>query len=599
MEGMGLLGKARKGFIHIVEIVIVAIVIFFLIFQFLQIPPVNTEWSDAKLLKMGTDMLFALDYIGVDWLNTDEVDGVLRNAITLDKLRNTTMVFDLKVNGAVKPVIKVGCICKDVDVDDEFVLVKNALQPFYTNGRNISFILTYIDPAVPVFSHSHDVIIIMPDYFSPVFHNAHTLDDYNIPITNFLQSDKGILVIRDYVEADTIDILIDNKYFGVDWTFSAAPAGGFTFTHDTSYPNSSFYDVYKYFYSFPNSTDGVRIPSPYSFSSLLGVQENTTPSLLTSAECALEDNNGLCGLITNRGVISGTGRTAWLSRYSGPGSLEIKDDAETSVLLKSIIAWLAGDTHHVINNEEMRQPVVSRLYKMLQPPGLMAGYYMSEGAGSILYDSSGKTNHCSVIGSNWVKGKVDWALEFSGSGDFSNCGKDQTLDINTNFTISAWVNFSSLAPANDLDPFVSKDEGAGNQNKWIFGYADNYLGSVTDSTFFHIDDPVNPEVWIESTDWIPTMDQWYHVAVVKQDDDFTFYRNGQKQNTVTSAVSPPIIDFNMLIAKAESFEFNGTIDNVMIFNRALRNEEIRALYDFPDQLAFQPAEIILTLGYIY
>lgn len=65
---------------HIVEIIIVAVLMFFLIFQFSNIPRAYADWSRAKLTLQAYDVLFSLEGSGLNWSNPTEVgiemDGI-------------------------------------------------------------------------------------------------------------------------------------------------------------------------------------------------------------------------------------------------------------------------------------------------------------------------------------------------------------------------------------------------------------------------------------------------------------------------------------------------------------------------------------------
>ena len=69
-------------------------------------------------------------------------------------------------------------------------------------------------------------------------------------------------------------------------------------------------------------------------------------------------------------------------------------------------------------------------------------------------------------------------LDFDGVNDYVTMGDpaDNTLDLGTSATVEALVRFDAL-PVNSLATIVSKDQGPGGLDKWIFGYANNYGGS--------------------------------------------------------------------------------------------------------------------------
>ncbi len=66
--------KHMKGFMHIVEIVVMCILLFFVFFQLSETPVMQTDWSTALLTLQGNDLLFSLDQKGIDWLSTESVE---------------------------------------------------------------------------------------------------------------------------------------------------------------------------------------------------------------------------------------------------------------------------------------------------------------------------------------------------------------------------------------------------------------------------------------------------------------------------------------------------------------------------------------------
>jgi len=580
---------------HIIEILIIVVVMFVVVFQFINIPPVNTEWSETKLLMMGNDMLYALDRIGVDWTDADGISALLDDAITHGGTRNTTIMYDLKLAGVVKPHISVGCICNDAL--GECDQVEDALQPFYLNGRNISFTVERVDPDDAVFSHEHDVMVIMPDFFRPTYHDAHTLDEYITEINNFLGAGKGIIIVRSYTAAAAAPGTLDQDYFGISWDDSLSQTGelSLSFNETVTYPDSPYYDVYKYFSNFPNSS-GLKMYYPYTFTNLLYASDRTVPNATSSAECVLEDEDGdgVCGLIANRGVVSGSGRTAWLSKFEGPDGA----DDSNNVLLRSLVAWVAGDIHHVIRNEDMEKPAVARLYRMYDRmsghSGMLARWEMNEGSGPVAYDSSGNANHGTVNGPVPAEGRSGSALAFDGIDDYVDLGRPESLQVRNSVTIAAWIK-----PNKTYDNTAVDDQEIYRASlaDWLALRLDSTAGHEGEARF---GSSVIGSVYSTTSAW--NKDVWYHLAGTYDGSECKIYVNGDIENTAPCSVE--IADFTEDIyigarPPAADHAFNGTIDQVIVYDRALAPEDIKGLYDFPEQFMFQPVEIILTLGYIY
>jgi autotransporter-associated beta strand protein/parallel beta-helix repeat protein len=162
------------------------------------------------------------------------------------------------------------------------------------------------------------------------------------------------------------------------------------------------------------------------------------------------------------------------------------------------------------------------------------------------------------------------ALEYDGVQDYVDMGNPSngSLDLGTNGTIEAWVKFDSL-PSYNFMTIASKDVGSGNQNKWIFGYANNYSG-VGSATFFAIDDPGVGSIFLSGNSWTPVVGQWYHLALVKSGNSYTFYRNGVLDGTASTTIPVPNpIGAHFTVGQAESnFYFHGQIDELRLWNTA-------------------------------
>ena len=168
------------------------------------------------------------------------------------------------------------------------------------------------------------------------------------------------------------------------------------------------------------------------------------------------------------------------------------------------------------------------------------------------------------------------SLAFDGDNDYVDMGNPGggELDLGADATVEAWVRFAA-APSGSLYTIASKDEGPGSTNKWIFGYADNYAG-VPNATILHINNPAGNAVFLQSNAWTPTPGVWYHLAVVKNGDDYTFYRDGVADGTATTAVAVPAAAASFEVGRAEgNLHWNGQIDDLRVWNTARSQAEIQ------------------------
>jgi len=129
-------------------------------------------------------------------------------------------------------------------------------------------------------------------------------------------------------------------------------------------------------------------------------------------------------------------------------------------------------------------------------------------------------------------------------------------------------------PSGTLYTIAGKDAGGGNTNKWIFGYANSY-GGVSNATFFHINNTSGGGVFLRSNAWTPTIGVWYHLAVVKSGNSYTFYRDGVADGTATTTVAVPDSSGTLQVGRAEgAFYWRGQIDDLRLWNVARSATEI-------------------------
>ncbi|MFZ4765909.1 MAG: LamG-like jellyroll fold domain-containing protein, partial [Roseimicrobium sp.] len=179
---------------------------------------------------------------------------------------------------------------------------------------------------------------------------------------------------------------------------------------------------------------------------------------------------------------------------------------------------------------------------------------------------------------SFVTGQLGSALKFDGTTNYADFGNpaDGHLDMGTDATIETWVKFSGSVSATSAT-FASKDEGGGPLNKWIFGY--DFSGSLgaPGSTVFYFFSPGGGNVTMASNAWMPVIGQWYHLAVVKSGNSFTFYRDGVADGTATATAAVPVVNAAFILGQAENaFPLNGALDDMRLWNVARTGTDISA-----------------------
>ena len=203
--------------------------------------------------------------------------------------------------------------------------------------------------------------------------------------------------------------------------------------------------------------------------------------------------------------------------------------------------------------------------------GLVGHWRFNEGTGSTAYDSSPEGNNGTIYGASWVRGKFGYALKFDGTDDYVDCGSDESLNITDAVTIEAWV--KPRGSYSDLSfPTIVRKEGA---------YA---------LRFHYIDGSLQGIVWIGGSikvsnalenAWDTT--KWTYFVFVYDGQYLRLYRDGVEAvdpRAQTGAVDVTTNNLGIGATGDGRYFFNGLIDEVRIYNRALSAEEIKIHYAF-------------------
>jgi N-acetylneuraminic acid mutarotase len=204
--------------------------------------------------------------------------------------------------------------------------------------------------------------------------------------------------------------------------------------------------------------------------------------------------------------------------------------------------------------------------------GLVGWWKFDETSGTVAYDSSGNGNNGNLTGGpTWVTGKIDGALSFDGLDDYVSIPATADLDL-VNLNISAWINTSNYRQ----DGFIFEKTSNGQVNSQynlFLQYNSNSLHWRTkpDSGNYH-----------ESRLATNTLTSWNFVSASYDGITKQIFLNA---NLSTSDSFSGAIVQNpngiSLIGKhpPANYFFNGLIDDVRIYDRALSAQEVQALYN--------------------
>ncbi len=214
--------------------------------------------------------------------------------------------------------------------------------------------------------------------------------------------------------------------------------------------------------------------------------------------------------------------------------------------------------------------VVGLCFPVWAMDGMVSYWKFDEGNGTIAYDSAG-TNDGTIHGAAWTTGQIDGALSFDGSNDYVSVTHDPALDITGDITISTWIYLNEGALYEGL---VTKCVGKGPRNNPY-----DFRLTLSGLTLVRADATGHERVY--SNLKIP-LGEWHHGLVRVENNVPDFYIDGvitRKSADVIFTRTPTGNTKPVLIgARDDGLYFEGIIDDVMIFDRALSAEEIQQLY---------------------
>lgn len=258
--------------------------------------------------------------------------------------------------------------------------------------------------------------------------------------------------------------------------------------------------------------------------------------------------------------------TAW---FTCGGNLVTIDMTATS----------SGETIH------QRSIVVPR---NLVTNGLVAYYKMDENSsgsctGASIIDSTcnGYTGTCSTINEvypTWGTGQVTYGLSLDGS----NMSYVQ-LPLNAYYnlgpgTVALWIYLTSNSAEVIINHAGTRPYGTFSVGSYPNTGGTVFTAGNPGTLYFHARTSVN----IASSTSTVSTGAWYHVAVVFDTTQVTFYINGASAGTTNGNFSMGTnagpVDSNIGWIAAFDAYLNGTVDDLRIYNRVLSASEIKQLY---------------------
>jgi subtilase family serine protease len=228
------------------------------------------------------------------------------------------------------------------------------------------------------------------------------------------------------------------------------------------------------------------------------------------------------------------------------------------------------------------------------PSGLVS-WWPGEGNA---YDVVGANNGTLVNGVSFAPGEVGQAFSFDGTSGYVSIPDSPSLDtFVSSITIETWIKFNQVDTSPNWNGIVTK----GNSSWRLALYGNSFVIGFSTTGLSNVDLAGNKNI---------NDGQWHHVAAIYDETNKYIYVDGvldastPATGTIAQNSYPVCIGEN---AEAPGHLWNGLIDEVSIYNRALTASEIQLIYvagsggkcppsPTPPSITIQPTNQTVVVG---
>jgi hypothetical protein len=210
--------------------------------------------------------------------------------------------------------------------------------------------------------------------------------------------------------------------------------------------------------------------------------------------------------------------------------------------------------------------------------GLVAAYSFDEDSGTTVTDVSGQGNHGTLTEATWTtQGKFGAALAFNGTTSWVTVPDDPSLDLTTGMTLEAWV--YPTVTLTGWRTVIQKEEPEGPDGVVYFLQANSDMNQPATGMSIN-----GEEILYGRTSLVAG--SWTHLAATYDGTWQRLYINGVEvaQQMQTGLIASSSGDLSIGGDSVWKQYFQGRIDEVRIYNRALSASEIQADMDTPINL---------------
>jgi len=203
--------------------------------------------------------------------------------------------------------------------------------------------------------------------------------------------------------------------------------------------------------------------------------------------------------------------------------------------------------------------------------GLLGYWPINEDSGSVAHDVSGNGNDATLANTTWTTGKFTYGLSFNGS---NSEGITPAIAFTNTFSISAWVNPAVSRQVTDAEiaetnysGFSLQTDSTGIMYQFLINNGTGSTGTCGQSLGCALGGTVTSGWHLVTGTYDGTTAILYLDGVALASDTFTAPANAS-------------LPLYMGLAPNGSGAWNGAMDEVRLYNRALTASEVSALFNF-------------------
>ena len=217
--------------------------------------------------------------------------------------------------------------------------------------------------------------------------------------------------------------------------------------------------------------------------------------------------------------------------------------------------------------------------------GLVGYWSFDEGAGMTVTDSSGNGNTGTLRKQTaWWSGISDQALFFDGADDYVEIPDSNSLDTPSTLTVSAWINNQTLTNrlSDQYRIIASKGWATSLGGSWTLAWSVKdgslifFVGRGSTNSYRHAKFPFGDS----------EANRWHLITAVVANGKISLYQDGSLKagpvdldSSRMRTSTEPVRIAALSSSPTRSFlNWDGLIDEVRVYNRALQENEIVALY---------------------